>query len=46
VAKDDPLVNCPRGCGTMIAQSLAESGKPHRATRLDPFGDVEYYTCQ
>jgi len=47
MAKDDPLVNCPRGCGTMIARSLRDSGKPHTATKIDPNTlELVTYTCE
>lgn len=44
MSKNDPLVACPRGCGTWIAQSLAESGKPHTATKTVD-GELVYFTC-
>jgi hypothetical protein len=47
MAQNDPLVNCPRGCGTVIAKSVRDSGKPRTATRIDPeTQELETYTCE
>jgi hypothetical protein len=39
----DPLVGCPRGCGTSV--KLSKSGDPHPATKMVN-GEIVYYTCK